>query len=111
MSWKERGTSGRHAGPRLPYPPHGEHASIGARQYRARPFFASECQPPYPRSLFDQHEPSVLAHPPPGEIRFEDLEPEQRQALNSAHSIRSAIPIGRGLSSDSSTPRAPGASS
>ena len=37
-----------------------------------------------------------------------DLEPEQRQALSSAHSIRSAIPIGMGLSGDSSTPRAPG---
>ena len=37
-----------------------------------------------------------------------DLEPEQRQALGSAHSIRSAIPIGRGLSGDSSTPRSAG---
>jgi hypothetical protein len=36
---------GRRAGPRLPCPPHGEkHTSIGARQYRARPFFASEAR-------------------------------------------------------------------
>jgi len=55
---------GRHTGPRLPCPPHGEHASIGVRQYRARPFFASASPAPLPRSLFDQHEPSVLAHPP-----------------------------------------------
>ena len=101
---------GRHAGPRLPCPPHGEHAPIGVRQYRARPFFASASPAPLPRSLFDQHEPSVLAHPPPAEICHVDLEPEQRQALGSAHSIRSAIPIGRGLSGDSSTPRAPGTS-
>jgi len=78
------------------------------RQYRARPFFASAAPAPLPRSPFDQHEPSVLAHPPPGEICHVDLEPEQRQALGSAHSIRIAIPIGRGLSSDSSMPRAPG---
>ena len=78
------------------------------RQYRARPFFASAAPAPLPRSLFDQHEPSVLAHPPPGEIHLVDLEPEQRQALGSAYSIRIAIPIGRGLSGDSSTPRAPG---
>ena len=88
---------GRLAGPRLPCPPHGEHAFIGVRQYRARPFFASASPAPLPRSLFDQHEPSVLAHPPPGEIRLVDLEPEQRQALGSTHSIRSAIPIGRGV--------------
>jgi hypothetical protein len=51
---------------------------------------------PLPRSLFDQHEPSVLAHPPPGKIHLGDLELEQRQALGSAHSIRSTIPINRG---------------
>jgi hypothetical protein len=79
---------GRQTGPRLPCPPHGEHAPIGVRQYRARPFFASASPAPLPRSLFDQHEPSVLAHPPTGEIRLVDLEPEQRQALSSAHSIR-----------------------
>ena len=57
---------GRHAGPRLPCPPHGEHASIGVRQYRARPFFASTSPAPLPRSLFDQREPSafLVAHSP-----------------------------------------------
>ena len=55
---------GRHTGPRLPCPPHGEHAPIGVRQYRARSFFASAAPAPLPRSLFDQHESSVLAHPP-----------------------------------------------
>ena len=39
---------GRHVGPRLPCPPHGEHVSIGALPDRARPFFASTCQPPCP---------------------------------------------------------------
>jgi hypothetical protein len=68
--------------------PTGEHASIGARRYRARPFFASVAPAPLPRSLFDQHEPSVLAHPPPGKIHFVDLELEQRQALGFAHPIR-----------------------
>ena len=52
-------------------------------------------QPPLPRSPFDQHEPSVLAHPPPGNVHLVDLELEQRQALGFAHSIRSAMPIGR----------------
>jgi hypothetical protein len=42
---------------------------------------------PLPRSPFDQHEPSVLAHPPPGKIHLVDLELEQRQALGFAHSI------------------------
>jgi hypothetical protein len=42
---------GRHAGPRLPCPPHGEHASIGVRQYRARPFFASAAPAPLPRRV------------------------------------------------------------
>jgi hypothetical protein len=87
---------GRHVGPRPPCPPHGAHASIGARPYRARSFFASAPPAPLPRSFFDQHEPSVWAHPPPGKIRLRDLEPEPPQALGSAHSIRSAIPIGRG---------------
>ena len=50
---------GRHTGPRLPCPPHGEHAPIGVRQYRARPFFASAAPAPLPRSLFDQHEDLV----------------------------------------------------
>ena len=44
-------------------------------------------QPPLPRSPFDQHEPSVLVHPPPGKIHLVDLELEQRQALGFAHAI------------------------
>ena len=42
---------GRHTGPRLPCPPHGEHASIGVRRYRARPFFASASPAPLPRRV------------------------------------------------------------
>ena len=67
--------------------PTGEHASIGARQYRARSFFASVSPAPLPRSPFDQHEPSVLAHPPPGNVHLVDLEQKQRQALGFAHAI------------------------
>ena len=55
---------GRHAGPRLPCPPHGEHASIGARQYRARPFFASASPAPLPHRVDSVDQPAPSQHDP-----------------------------------------------
>ena len=39
---------GRHAGPQLPCPPHGEHASIGTRHTAPGPSSLAQCQPPCP---------------------------------------------------------------
>ena len=58
---------GRLAGPQLPCPPHGEHAFIGVRQYRARPFFASAAPAPCPAAwtcrnpMPSQHDPDQPA--------------------------------------------------
>ena len=56
---------GRHAGPRLPCPPHGEHASIGVRQYR-----------PGPSSL-SQPDGSGRAAAPPASLPCRDTWPDQ----------------------------------